>query len=78
MPLLHFQRILSVVLIRQIITLVFTLKPPLPTKSRIHNGDSKMKCYRPQDVKLGNIYILGGRNMGRVHYKQIGFYTNCK
>ena len=72
--LIYCRRILSLVLIRRIITLVFMLKPPLPTKSMMHNGDSAMKYYRPQDVKLGNINILECRNMDRLHYKQIGFY----
>jgi len=48
---------------RRIIILVFMLKPPLPTKSKMHNGDSKKKCYRPHGVKLENTYIFRDGNM---------------
>lgn len=63
MLLFNSQRLLSLVLIRQIKTLVFVLKSPLPMKSKLHNDDSKKKCYRPQHVKLGNTYFFRSGNM---------------
>jgi len=80
-PLLHYQSILIPAFMRRIITLVFMLKPSLTTKCNMHNDDSKKKCYRPQDVRMGNTDISGGENMGRVHYKKMRFLTekflNC-
>ncbi len=58
MLLFNSQKLLSLVLIRQIKTLVFVLKSPLPMKSKVHKSGLKKNCYRPQHVKLGNTYIL--------------------
>ncbi|OHB81801.1 MAG: hypothetical protein A2Z38_11900 [Planctomycetes bacterium RBG_19FT_COMBO_48_8] len=59
----------------------FILKPALPTKSKRHNGDSKKKCYRRQEIKLGSTYISGGGNIDQAHYKKMRLLTekflNC-
>lgn len=41
----------------------FYVKIPLPSKSKMHNGDIQKKCYRPNDTIMGNTYILKGGNI---------------